>query len=444
MPKFVSCGPNEAIIVSGCCRSSPTIRAGGQVFVWPLFHRIQRLSLNTMTLNIDSPKVYSLGGVPVTVKGVAQVKIQGKDLNSLRAASEMFLDKTEDEIMEIAKATLDGHQRSIIASMKVEDIYMGRHEFSKNVQSSAHNELYEMGLTLVSYTVQDISDDEGYLDALGQEKTVAVRSDARKSVAMAKNATDCKKLETQQAMKEKEIQHEQAISLKQLDFQIAKARYLKDHFENQAKSEKAGDLRAAELNKDIVEQKLRVTELEKEKENEMIMKEKIFKELELQDEQMKTDFICDREILLAKAYEEKAKVEATAEAERIKKLAEARAEAIKKQKESEAEVLRERAQAFMQFGNAAKLEMVLAILPRLTAEIAGPITDCKKITSVSQDGGVGFSKITNEIMEVVEQICDSVGNITGQSLMHGNSNSNDDNAPGPSVRKVSSHRKVLS
>lgn len=440
MPRFVTCGPNEAIIVSGCCRSNPTIRAGGRVFVWPLFHRIQRLSLNTMTLNVESPKVYSEGGVPVTVKGVAQVKIQGKDLASLRAASEMFLDKSEEEVMEIAKATLDGHQRSMIASMKIEDIYKSRHEFSKNVQQSAQTDLIDMGLTLVSYTVQDISDDEGYLDALGQEKTVAVRAEARKDIANAKSFSECKNLDMEQDNKEKAIQNEQTITLKQLDFEIIKANYLREEAENRAKNEKAGEIKAAEMDKRLAEQALKVKILEKEKETELIEKQKELKQLELTEQiETRADYECEREKEFARAYEEKTKAEARAEANKIRKLAEARAEVIKQQKEAEAEVLRERANAFMQFGDAAKLEMVLRIMPRLTAEIAGPITDCTKITSVSQDGSVGFSRITNEIMEVVEQICDSVGNITGQSLGAARGN-NDDSSPGPPgtlVRKVS-------
>lgn len=435
MPRFVTCGPNEAIIVSGCCRSNPTIRAGGRVFVWPPFHRIQRISLNTMTLNVESPKVYSEGGVPVTVKGVAQVKIQGKDLASLRAASEMFLDKTEDEVMEIAKATLDGHQRSMIASMKIEDIYKSRHEFSKNVQQSAQTDLIDMGLTLVSYTVQDISDDEGYLDALGQEKTVAVRSEARREIAIAKTFSECKNIDAEQNKEEKRIEYEQTMALKQLEFEVSRAKYMKEHMENLAKSEKAGDLKLAEMNKRIAHEELQVVLLEKEKEKELVLKKKELKVLELKDQvEMKADFECNKEEQLARAYKDKTMAEARIETEKIKKLAAARAEVIEKQKQAEAEVLRERAQAFQQFGNAAKLEMVLAILPRMTAEIAGPITECKKITSVSQDGSVGFSRITNEILEVVEQICDSVGNITGQSLTSSNSNGD---APGPSNASTS-------
>lgn len=425
MPRFVTCGPNEAIIVSGCCRSNPTIRAGGRVFVWPTFHRIQRISLNTMTLTVESSKVYSDEGVPVTVKGVAQVKIQGKDLASLRAASEMFLDKTEDEVREIAKATLDGHQRSMIASMKIEDIYKNRHEFSKNVQQSTQTDLIDMGLTLVSYTVQDISDDEGYLDALGQEKTVAVRSEARREIAIAKNFSTIKNIDTEQDKMEKEIDYNQKITLKKLDFELAQAKHLKEHYENQAKSEKAGDLRLAEMNKKIAHEELQVILLEKEKEKELMVKKKDLKALELKNKvEMKADFDCIREEQLARAYKDKAMAEARNEAEKILKLAEAKANVIKQQKEAEAEVLNQRAEAFMRFGNAAKLEMVLAILPRITAEIAGPITECKKITSVSQDGSVGFSRVTNEILEVVEQICSSVSNISAQSITSNNEDIN--------------------
>lgn len=425
--------------MSGCCRSTPTIRAGGRVFIWPVFHRIQRISLNTMTINVESPKVHSEGGVPVTVKGVAQVKIQGKDLASLRAASEMFLDKTEEEIMDIAKATLDGHQRSMIASMKIEEIYKSRHEFSKNVQQSAQTDLIDMGLTLVSYTVQDISDDEGYLDALGQERTVAVRSEARKDVAKAKSFSEVRNLDTDHARQEEQLKHEHSIALKRLDFEIAQARYLKEQYENQARSEKAGDLQLAEMNKLIAKEELDVVLLEKEKETELIIKKKELKQLELAGTiERKADYECERQKALTAAYEAKAKAETDREAERITRLAAARAEMTKLQKEADAEVLQQRAQAFMQFGNAAKLEMVLAILPRLTAEIAGPITDCKKITSVSQDGSVGFSRITNEIMEVVEHICESVATISGQSLTTASNNDEDDNdKPGTSKRKVS-------
>lgn len=446
MPSFVTCGPNEAIIVSGCCHSNPTIRAGGRVFVWAPFHRVQRISLNNMTLNVESTKVYSLEGVPVTVKGVAQVKIQGNNLDLLRSASEMFLDKREDEIMDIAKATVDGHQRSIIAAKPIEKIYKERKEFSECVQKSAQTDLCEMGLTLVSYTVQNISDDEGYLDALGQVQTVNVKSEARKKVAVYKSETETKNLEVELEKKKKEIDYEQSLALKRLDFEQAQAQYLRAHFENQARSEKAGDLKVAEINLNIVKEELNVLHLEKKKETELMVQRKELKGLELIDQvQKKAEFECDREIRLSEANLAKKKAEADAEAAKLLRLGEARAEVVRQEREAEAQVLRDRAEAFAQYGDAAKLEMVLAILPRLTAEIAGPITNCKKITSVSQDGSAGPSRITADVVVITQQLIESVGINTGQlgqsnSSTRGNNNNsdNDDQNSSTTRRRVSS------
>lgn len=440
MPTFVTCGPNEAIIVSGCCHASPVIRAGGRVFVWPLFHRVQRLSLNTMTLNIESAKVYSSEGVPVTIKGVAQVKIQGNDLTALKSAGEMFLDKTEDEIMDIARATLDGHQRSMIAKKTIDDIYKDRKAFSAAVRASAQTDLIDMGLTLVTYTVQNITDDEGYLKALSEQKTVTVKSESRREVAKFKSETDKENLKSEQNKREEHLKKDKAVELKKLDFELSLAQYKKREYEDRAKSEKAGDLRKAQIELCIAEQEMNVLLLEKTKESELILMRKELKKLELIEEvQKKADFKCEQDKKLAKAYCDAAKARAKAESDKILELATARAEIIDLQRKAEAEVLKEKAEAFKEFGNAAKLEMVLSMLPRLTAEIAGPISECNKITSISQDGNVGFSKITSEIMEVVEQICGSVGVIGNQCLNSGNSNQGDDGdfGFGNNGRKVS-------
>ena len=140
---------------------------GGRAFVWPCVQKVQKISLSTMTLTIESPRVYSQQGVPISVTGIAQVKIEGRNSDMLRAACEQFLGKTEEEVMAVARETLEGHQRAIIASMTVEDIYKQRKKFSKKVFEVASSDLVDMGFTVISYTVKDISDEEGYLKALG-------------------------------------------------------------------------------------------------------------------------------------------------------------------------------------------------------------------------------------------------------------------------------------
>lgn len=118
------------------------------------------ISLNTMTLQVESPCVYTSQGVPISVTGIAQVKIQGQNEDMLLTACEQFLGKTENEIQHIALVTLEGHQRAIMGSMTVEEIYKDRKKFSKQVFEVASSDLVNMGITVVSYTIKDIRDEE--------------------------------------------------------------------------------------------------------------------------------------------------------------------------------------------------------------------------------------------------------------------------------------------
>lgn len=200
-----TCGPNEALVISGCCYMKPLLVPGGKLnrnlkkellikkplilgraFVWPTIQRVQRISLNVMTLQVESPTVYTSQGVPISVTGIAQVKIQGQNEDMLLTACEQFLGKAEAEIQHIALVTLEGHQRAIMGSMTVEEIYKDRKKFSKQVFEVASSDLVNMGITVVSYTLKDIRDEEGYLKSLGMARTAEVKRDARIGEAEAK------------------------------------------------------------------------------------------------------------------------------------------------------------------------------------------------------------------------------------------------------------------
>lgn len=88
------------------------------------------------------------------------MKIQGQNEEMLSTACEQFLGKNEDEIHNIALVTLEGHQRAIMGSMTVEEIYKDRKKFSKEVFEVASSDLVNMGITVVSYTLKDIRDEE--------------------------------------------------------------------------------------------------------------------------------------------------------------------------------------------------------------------------------------------------------------------------------------------
>ena len=106
---------------------------GGRAVVFPCIQTVQKLKLSTITLLTTTPKVYTQQGVPLSLTGVAQVKINGKNPEMLKAAAEQFGDKDEDDISTVAKLTLEGHQRAVMGTMTVEEIYKDRKKFASKV-----------------------------------------------------------------------------------------------------------------------------------------------------------------------------------------------------------------------------------------------------------------------------------------------------------------------
>merc|ERR1712180_98285 len=156
---IATCGPNEALVISGMFQGGkPTFISGGRAIVCPCIQTVQRIPLNTMTLEVHSPRVYTSQGVGISVKGTAQVKINGSNEEMLAYAAEQFGSKPTEEIKGICLATMEGHQRAILGTMTVEEIIRDRQTFSKRVFDLASIDLHNMGIVVVSYTIKDVKD----------------------------------------------------------------------------------------------------------------------------------------------------------------------------------------------------------------------------------------------------------------------------------------------
>src|SRR4029079_12168507 len=132
--RYEKVGPNEVLIVSGRPGSYTTnegevvkknfkIYHGGGTFVWPIREKVDRLSLELMTLEIKTPEFYTKFGVPIIVDGIAQIKVRSDDPGSLITAAEMFLSKSREEMNEIALQMMSGHLRSVISTLPFEEIH---------------------------------------------------------------------------------------------------------------------------------------------------------------------------------------------------------------------------------------------------------------------------------------------------------------------------------
>ncbi|XP_069799867.1 flotillin-1 isoform X1 [Dendropsophus ebraccatus] len=415
---FYTCGPNEAMVVSGFCRTPPVMIAGGRVFVLPCVQQIQRISLNTLTLNVKSEKVYTRHGVPISVTGIAQVKIQGQNKEMLAAACQMFLGKSENEVAHIALETLEGHQRAIMAHMTVEEIYKDRQKFSEQVFRVASSDLVNMGISVVSYTLKDIHDDQDYLHSLGKARTAQVQKDARIGEAVAKRDAGIKEAEAQQAKVSAQYINEIEMAKAQRDFELKKATYDLEVNTRKAESDLAYQLQVAKTKQKIEEQKVQVQVVERTQQIQLQDQEIIRKEKEL-EARIKKPAEAERYRLekLAEAERMKLITEAEAEAESIRVKGEAQAYAVEVRARADAEQMAKKAEAFQQYQEAAIVDMLLEKLPEVVEEISKPLTQVNKIKMVSSGGGeVGASKITGEVLNILNRLPDTVEKLTGINI----------------------------
>nr|VZI28420.1 unnamed protein product [Spirometra erinaceieuropaei] len=302
--------------------------------------------------------------------------------------------------------------------MTVEEIYKDRKKFSKAVFEVASSDLINMGISVVSYTLKDIKDDQGYLKALGQARTAQVKRDARIGEAEARRDAGIREAQAEDARIAGQLENEAQVAKAKRDLQLKQAACDKEVQTLKAKSELAYKLQAAktqqaikaeEMGIELVERKRRIELEELDCERVKFTLEATVKK-PAEAERFRLERIAEAERLRVKA-------EAEAEAEAIMLRGMAEAEASRAVAKAEAEKMRKMAEALKNYKDAAILDMVLQTLPRVAAEVSAPLAKCQKVTMVSTgEGEVGISKISNEVMKVVESLPALVSSVTGQDM----------------------------
>ena len=216
---------------------------GGMTIVLPFVHEVKELDLSLITLDVAVHNVLSSNAVPITVDGIAQIKI-GSDDTSIATAAEQLLDKTSEEIQYVAIQTLQGHLRAIIGLMTVEEVYKDREAFAQRVLEVAVDDLAGMGLQIVSFAIKEIGDEKGYLEALGRPEIAAKLRDARRAEAQA---------EREATEKEQEAEKAKAGYTKEAN--VAKAKYDTEVSRERAVAERAQAISLAEQDKTLEERK---------------------------------------------------------------------------------------------------------------------------------------------------------------------------------------------
>jgi flotillin len=453
-------GPNEVIVVSG--RGRIKFISGGADMVVPLFHTWNRLSLEVMTLEVTTPEVYTSQGVPVAVDGVAQIKIK-KDEASLHAAAERFLGKEPEEIAKIALETVQGHLRGILGTLTVETIYMSRDQFAQKVQEISAGDLANMGLGIDSFTIRDVRDKHGYLEALGKPRIAEVKriasvaeavanKEAAIAQADAERETRERQAEAQRLAQEAEARRDAAVAEANADrnrrqleaeatarraaeianFQAAQAIAEQQGIANRkrAEAEMAYDLQKKTMEIAVEEQEIK----RKERELDATVK----RQADAKRYEIETLAAADRQRIEAGAEAERSRLTTVAEGTKAQGLAEAdvfraqglaqaeaeRARGIAAAQIREAQGLAEaaamdrKAAAWSRYGEAAVLQILAPILPDIARAVAEPLSRIDRITMVNTgaNGDLGASKVTAEVARVLAQLPPVIESLTGLNL----------------------------
>ncbi|MFZ4508253.1 MAG: flotillin family protein [Fimbriimonas sp.] len=220
-----TCAPNEALIFSGMRRRNGDkvygfrVIKGGTGFRIPLIERVDRLDLTNIVIDMTATNAYSKGGIPLSVQGVANVKIAGHE-PLINHAIERFLGKTRAEITAVAKATLEGSLRGILATMTPEQVNEDKILFAERLVSEVEQDMTALGLVVDTMKIQNVQDEVKYLESMGRKRGAEVISKARVAESSAKADSDVRSAENlereQKAAIEAQIQILKADGSKRL------------------------------------------------------------------------------------------------------------------------------------------------------------------------------------------------------------------------------------
>jgi len=444
---YIKVSPNQAAVISGRTRKlgdGTTVGyrqvRGGATLVIPFLEKVEYLDLNVITVPLATSRAYTSQGVPVSVKAVANVKIKGDD-QSLRAAAERFLGMPREQFHGLIFQTLEGHLRAILGTLTVEEINNDRQSFAQKLLSEAAGDLEKMGIGLDALTIQEISDEEGYLDALGKRRTAEVKRDAEIGQAEANRDSKIKASLALQEGEKVRLNTEALIAQSNRETEIQKAQVQAEIEKERAKAKQAGPLAEAKAQQEVVAEEVRIERIRTQEqiavqEQEVLRKEKeleatVVKQAEadrkaavlraqgaqeaqiLEAEGKKQAQIAQAEAesqtlqkegqgramaveTEGRAEAEKIRALGLAEAEKLQAKGLAEAKAIEAQGLAEATAIKEKAAAWREFNDAARLQTILEKLPSIIEAsapvfraVAEPLANIDKIVMIDNGNGDG-------------------------------------------------------
>ncbi len=251
------CNPNEILILSGRKHKRRDgqevgyrVIFGGRVISIPIIETVKKMDVTTMPVPVEVKNAYSKGGTPLDIQAIANVKISS-DRNVVGNAIERFLDRDPAEIARVARETLEGNLRGVVALLTPVQINEDRLEFAERIAQDVSRDLSKLGLQLDTLKIQSVSDEVDYLSSIGRRRIAQIVRDAEIAESNSMGEADRIEADCQQ---QAEVAKTEALSIVQQ--KQNELRKIKAELEQDAKSAEERTIAAAKEARARAEQQL--------------------------------------------------------------------------------------------------------------------------------------------------------------------------------------------
>lgn len=369
--------PNEVLVFSGTIRRLPERTLGyryvrgGRSIRRPFIEKVDRIDLNMITVMVNVERAFTKGGVPLTIQGVANVKLPGEE-PLLSNAVERFLGRSREEIYHVAKETLEGNLRGVLASLTPEEVNEDKMRFAQILVEEAEHDMSRMGLVLDTLKIQNVSDDVGYLSAIGRIRSAALNQTQAIAEAEARADASTQQAANWGASQIAKLDADIEIARRETDKRIADAKSRREALINEARGEVAATV--AQVRAEIDRQRARVA-----------------------PEKRRLDAdVVQPALARQRAAEEQARGQAAQTIERGR---------------AEAESLKQLIAAYRVGGAAARDVLALQNLLPMLSDVAGAGRKLAlhKVTLLPKDGAAAGSGLARQAIGAAEQVRAATG-----------------------------------
>ena len=441
---YLKAPPDVAYVISGL-RKKPRILVGQAGIRIPFFERVDKLALGAIQIDVKTKTaVPTAEYINVKVDSTVSVRV-GKETEMIALATQNFLNTDRNTIAAKINDLLEGNIREIVGQMKLTEMVSDRKAFSEKVQSNVVPDLARFGLELVSFNVQNFSDENGVIENLGIDNVEQIRKNAAIAKSDAQREIAIAEAENAKASNDAKVKAAEEIAKRNNDLAIKQAELKQESDTKKAQADAAMAIEAENQRKlkEIALANANLAKQEKEielKEREVAVKERVLEaeikktaEAKKYAEQQEADarlyatqraaeadlfereraaeaekIEAEKKAEAEKALAEALKVKALAEAEGVRAKGLAEAEAIRAQAEAEAKGMLEKAEALKQYGDAAKQQMELDAVKVLyeqlpaIAEAIGKGYAGADIHLIGNDSGQLAGNMMGNITQIIE------------------------------------------